>query len=108
MCIGYLRGLFENRKHFYVCAIFGSDRSPRCADVGCRLALFTDINIKAEILGMKYVSSRCDWGCLTTKPSLETVTELRASWGLIKKGKYKANKIKLINRCDYKCRIVDR
>ena len=25
------------------------------------LAQFTDINIKAEILGRKYVSSRCDW-----------------------------------------------
>ena len=47
--------------------------------VDCRLAQLPDINIKAEILGRKYVSSRCDWGSLTTKPSLSSVTELRAS-----------------------------
>ena len=69
------------------------------------LALFTDSNIKAEILGMKYVSSRCDWGCLTTKPSLETVTELRASWGLIKKGKYKA-KIQEIEKVCFDIQII--
>ena len=43
------------------------------------LAQLPDINIKAEILGRKYVSSRCDWGSLTTKPSFSSVTELRAS-----------------------------
>ena len=54
------------------------------------LAQLPDTNLKAEILGRKYVSSRCDWGSLTTKPSLSSVTELRALWGVIKKGKYKA------------------
>ena len=58
------------------------------------LAQLRNINIKNEILGRKFVSSRCDWSSLTTKPSLSSVTELSASWGLIKKkGKYKANKI---------------
>ena len=45
----------------------------------CTVAQLPDINIKAEILGRKYVSSRCDWGSLTTKPSFSSVTELRAS-----------------------------
>ena len=72
---------------------------------GHPVAQLTDINIKAEILGRKYVSSRCDWGSLATKPSLSSLTELRVSWGLIKKGKYKA-KIQEIKKVCFDTHII--